>query len=260
MLPRETYGVVKTAVSRALALDDELAEAHASLGYVRQFYEWDWPGAEAAFHRALELEPRYATAHQWYAELLSAMGRHDEALAEIQRAIELDPFSLIANSVHAYLLYFARQYDRSVAVSERVLELDRNFPEVYEYLKRSYAQLGRYDQSIAARQARRRLLGLPADLTPALRAAAAATDNRSYWQQRLAQELLEGKTEGLPPFDMAEILAQAGDTRQALDWLAQACRDHDFMMVSAQVMPTLDPLRPHPQFQALLTRQCRVPE
>jgi tetratricopeptide (TPR) repeat protein len=260
VLPKETYGVVKAAVGRALALDDELAEAHASLAYVRQYYEWDFSGAEAAFQRALELEPRYATAHQWYAELLSAMGRHDEALIEIRRATDLDPFSLIANSVHAYLLYFARHYNRSIAVADRVLELDRNFPEVYIYLKRSYEQLGRYDQSIAARQTRRRLLGLESGMTSMLRAAAAATDRRRYWQHRLAQELLEGREEGLPPFDMAEILAQTGDTAQALDWLEQACRDNDFMMVSVRVAPLLDPLRAQPRFQALLAPQCRVPE
>ncbi len=256
--PRETYGLVKAAIGRALALDDELPEAHTSLAYMRQFYEWDWSGAETEFLRALELEPRYATAHQWYAEFLSAMGRHDEAIVEAQRATDLDPLSLIANSVHAYLLYLARRYDRSIAVSERVLDLDRNFPEVYIYLKRSYEELGRYDRSIVARQTRRRLLGLNADLTPALQAAASATDSRTYWTHRLEQELLEGREEGLPPFDMAEILAQAGETGRALDWLERACRDNDFMMVSAPVIPTLDPLRSHPRFQALMARGCRV--
>jgi len=256
--PRDTYAAAKAAVTRALALDGQLAEAHASLAYIRQFYEWDWAGAEAEFTRALELEPRYATAHQWYAEFLSAMGRHDEAVAEIRRATDVDPLSLIANAVHANLLYLARRYEGAIEMCGRVIDLDRNFPEVYEYLKRSYDQIGRYELSIQARQTRRRLLGFDAELTPALRSAAAAADSRSYWRGRLDQELAEGAKEGLQPFEMAEILAQAGETARALDWLERACSDNDFMMLIARVAPNLDPLRSHPRFQALLSRSCRV--
>lgn len=255
---RETYALANRAVTRALTLDDELAEAHASLAYIRTFYEWDWAGAETEFKRALELEPRYATAHQWYAELLSAMERHDEAIAEIRRATDLDPLSLIAHSVHANLLYFGRRYDASIEMCRRVIDMDRNFPEVYEYLKRSYDQTGQYRLSIDARQTRRRLLGLDAALTPALRAAAAASTSREYWQGRLEQELTEGKEEGLLPFEMAEILAQAGQTAHALDWLERACRDNDFMMLNVRVAPNLDPLRSHPRFKAVLGRSCRV--
>jgi serine/threonine protein kinase/TolB-like protein/Tfp pilus assembly protein PilF len=256
---RETYTPAKTAVTRALALEDDLAEAHTSLAYLKQFYEWDWVGAEAEYKRALELDPDYATAHQWYAEYLSAMGRHDEALAEIRRAEDVDPLSLIVNSVHANILHLARRYDDSIQMCLRVIEMNPYFPEVYEYLKRSYAQKGQYPESIDARQTRRRILGLDAQDTPALRAAAAATSSRRYWQQRLAQELAESKNEGLRSFEMAEILAMAGDPARALDWLEKSCLDNDFMIMSIRVAPTLDPLRPDPRFKALLARSCRVP-
>ncbi len=255
---RDTYGAAKAASLRALAIDDELAEAHTSLAYIRQYYEWDWPGAEAEFRRALEIHPGYATAHQWYADLLSVMGRHREAIAEIRRATEADPLSLIVNSAEANILYMARQYDGALEVCRRVIELDPNFPQVYEYLKRSYDQKGQYGPSIQARQTRRRLLGLNADLTPALRDAASASSSRLYWRKRLEQELLEGQTEGLQPFEMAEILGQAGDNRQALDWLEKACREDDFMITTIAVAPNLDPLRSEPRFKAILTQRCRT--
>ena len=254
----DTFGPARDAVTRALTLDDELGEAHASLAYQRHFYEWDPAGAEAAFKRALTLEPTYAMGHQWYAEFLAAMGRHDEARAEIRRATDLDPLSLIAHTVQASTLYYARRYDEAVAAALRVIDMDRNFPEAYEFLKRSYDQMGRYAESVDARQARRRGLGLDATLTPALRAAAAARDRVTYWRSRLEQELLEGRTEGLPTWDMAEILAQAGQIDQALDWIERACREHDFMLLTAGVAPNLDPLRAHPRFQALTGGTCRV--
>ena len=130
---RETYGPARTAAMRALALDNELAEAHTSLAYLKQFYEWDLTGAEAQFKRALDLDPGYATAHQWYAEYLSAMGRHDEALAEIRRAADVDPLSLIINAVQANILYMARRYDEAIDVCRRAIDMDPYFPEVYEY-------------------------------------------------------------------------------------------------------------------------------
>lgn len=94
----ETYASAKAAAMKALEIDDDLSEAHASLAYVRQFYEWDWPAAENEFKQAIELNPNYATGHQWYAEFLSARGRHADALAEIHKAQDNDPLSLIVNA------------------------------------------------------------------------------------------------------------------------------------------------------------------
>jgi tetratricopeptide (TPR) repeat protein len=241
---------------QALELDPLLPEAHASLAYVHQFYEWDWRGAETAFKRAIALNPNYATGYQWYAEYLSAMGRHDEALAEIRKAQTVDPLSLIINAVEANLLYMAGRYDEAIDQGQQVIDMDPNFPEVYEYLKRSYDQKQMYRDAIAARQARRRILGRDVSETPALRAAAEATTPRAYWRQRLAQEIAESRAEGVQPFEFAEILAQAGDTAQALDWLERACRDHDFMIMYVRVAPNLAPLRSQPRYQEVVRRGC----
>jgi eukaryotic-like serine/threonine-protein kinase len=254
----ETYPEARAAVLKALQLDDASAEAHVSRAYLTQFYEWDWAAADREYTRALSLNPNYATGLQWYAEYLSSMGRHAEALAEIGKAKDVDPLSLIVNAVEANMLYMAREYDRAIEKSKEVLVMDPNFPEAYEYLKRSYDQKGMYRDAIAARQMRRRLLGLDVGETPALRAAANATSARVYWQARLEQELIEAKTEGLQPFEYAELLAQAGHTAQALEWLGRACRDTDFMMMYIRVAPNLDPVRAEPGYQEILNRSCRV--
>jgi hypothetical protein len=113
-----------------------------------------------------------------------------------------------------------------------------------------------YREAIAARQARRRIVGRDATETPALRAAASAASPRAYWRSRLAQELDEARTEGIQPFEFAEILAAAGDTTKALDWLERACAEHDFMMTLIQVAPNLQPLRGEPRYLALVRRGC----
>jgi len=252
----ETYEPARRAVETALSLDPNLAEAHTSLAYIRQFYEWDWIGAEEAYQRAIELNPQYATARQWYAEYLSAMGRHDEALTMIRRAQEIDPLSLIVNAVEANLLYMAGRDDEAIARSRRVIEMDSNFPEAYEYLKRSLDRKGLYEEAIAARQRRRAILGLDASLTPALRAAASARTPLVYWQKRLEQEIDESREEGVQPFEFVELTAQAGDKAQALDWLERACAAHDFMMMYVKVAPNLAPLRGEPRYRQVVQRGC----
>jgi tetratricopeptide (TPR) repeat protein len=252
----ETYPLAKLAVSRALEVSDELAEAHTSLAYFEQFYRWDWTAAERGYLRALELNPNYATGRQWYAEYLSARGRTAEALEQIVRAKELDPLSLIVAVVEAHIFYTAGRYDEAIAAGHRVVAMDANFPEAYEYLKRAYDQKGLYADAIAARQKRRALLGLDTAETPALRAAAAARTPAQYWPRRLEQELLEAKREGLQPFEYAELLAQAGEKHRALDWLDRACREHDFMLLHLNVMPNLAPLRGERRYQDIARRGC----
>jgi TolB-like protein/Tfp pilus assembly protein PilF len=254
----ETYGEAKRAILKALEIDPELPEARVSLAYIRQFYEWDFPAAEREYRRALESNPNYATGHQWYAEYLAAMGRHDEAIAEIRQALAVDPLSLIVNAVEANILYMGGEYDRAIGKAHEITAMDPNFPEVYEYLKRSYDQKEQYREAITARQMRRRLLGRDATETPALAEAAAATSSQVYWQKRLEQELEESRTEGFYPYELAEIYAQAGETARALDWLERACNEHDFMMQYVRVAPNLEPLREEPRYREIVRRGCAV--
>jgi DNA-binding winged helix-turn-helix (wHTH) protein/TolB-like protein len=254
LLPNQAYPQANKAAMKALELDERLAEAHATLAFIKTTYEWDWAGAEKEYRRAIELNPNYETAHQWYAEYLAGMSRHAEALAEIRRAREINPTSLIINAVEAWVLYHAREYDQAIAQGQKVLEMDPNFAEVYEYLKRCYDQKGMYREAIAARQMRRKLAGFDSEETTALREAAAATLPGVYWQKRLEQEMEESKREPSTSFDMAEIFAQLGNKDQAFVWLERAYEERYFMMMYLKVAPNFDPIRSDPRFAELLRR------
>jgi DNA-binding winged helix-turn-helix (wHTH) protein/TolB-like protein/Tfp pilus assembly protein PilF len=257
--PKQTNPQAKKAAMRALELDERLAEAHAALGLIQTSYDWDWTGAESEYRRAIELNPNYETAHQWYSEYLSGQGRHEEAIAEIRRAKEINPVSLIINAVEAWVLYHAREYDQAIAQAQKVVEMDPHFAEVYEYLKRCYDQKGMYKEAIAARQMRRKFAGLDAEETAALREAAAATSARVYWQKRLEQEVEESKRELSSAFEVAEIHAQLGEKDQAFAWLERAYEKRNVMMMYLKAAPNLDPLRSDPRFADLLRRVGHTP-
>jgi tetratricopeptide (TPR) repeat protein len=244
---------------RAVELDEWLAEAHATLAYIKTGYDWDWPGAEEGFRRAIELNPNYETAHQWYAEYLSGMGRHQEAISEIRRASEINPLSMIINAVEVSVLCIAREYDQGISQGQKALEMDPHFAEVYEYLKRCYDQKGMYREAVAARQMRRKLAGLDAKETAELREAAGATSARVYWQKRLEQDLEESKRELSIAFEVAEIFAQLGENDQAFAWLERAYEERSFMMLYLKVAPNLDPLRSDQRFADLLRRVGHTP-
>ena len=257
--PKEAYPQAKKAAMRAVELDERLAEAHATLAYIKTGYDWDWPGAEEEFRRAIELNPNYETAHQWYAEYLSGMGRHEEAIAEIRRAREINPLSLIINAVEVSVLCIAREYDQGISQGQKALEMDPHFAEVYGYLRRCYDGKGMYREAITARQTRRKLAGHDAKETAALREAAAATSARVYWQKRLEQEVEESKQELSSAFEVAEILAQLGERDRALAWLERAYEERSFMMLYLKVAPNLDPLRSDSRYADLLRRVGHAP-
>ncbi len=141
--PKEEMPKAKAAATKALQLDDTLAEAHTSLAAVLARYDWDWPGAEKEFKRAIELNPRYAVAHEWYAAwYLVPMGRLQEAIAEEKRAQELDPVSLIINFELGIVLHYAREYDQAIEQFRKTLELNPNFPQAQTYVAVAYGQKG----------------------------------------------------------------------------------------------------------------------
>jgi len=145
---QEAFSKAKAAASRALEIDDTLAEAHASLALVKMAYDWDLAAAESEFKRAIELNPNYATAHHWYADCLMLMGRTDQAIASIRRAQELDPLSLIISRDAGRLFYFARRYDEAIEECQKALELDPNFYPLHVTLADAYVQKRDYQQAI----------------------------------------------------------------------------------------------------------------
>jgi TolB-like protein/DNA-binding winged helix-turn-helix (wHTH) protein/Tfp pilus assembly protein PilF len=151
----------RAAALKALQLDERLAEAHTSLALIIENYDWDWPGAEKEFRRAIQLDPNYATAHHWYAEYLSFQGRFDEAFAEIERARQLDPLSLIIAADNGSILYYSRQYDRAIQQLQAVLDMDPAFGRAHIVIG-PLVQKGRFDDALAdiEKWRRRALSGL----------------------------------------------------------------------------------------------------
>jgi len=138
ILAEDAFSKAKAAVMKALDIDETLPEAHSALGFIRMYYDWDWEAAEAELKRAVQTKPSYVTAHHWYAEYLTWMGRYEEAIAEISRAHEIDPLSPLINYLKAYVLFYARQYERSIEQCHQTLELDPDFIMSYIGLGKAY--------------------------------------------------------------------------------------------------------------------------
>ncbi|HKF69724.1 MAG TPA: tetratricopeptide repeat protein, partial [Vicinamibacterales bacterium] len=149
LAPRDVFPRANDAAMTAVRLDATLTEPHTSLAYVRFYHDWDWTAAEAEFRRALTLNPHYATAHQWYAVYLTAMGRFEEARAAIGRAQALDPTSLVINTDVGFVLYYSRQYDAAIQQLQMVVDMNPDFALAHFWLGRAYQQQRRYDDAIA---------------------------------------------------------------------------------------------------------------
>jgi TolB-like protein/Flp pilus assembly protein TadD len=245
---KEGFPLATAAATKALEIEGDLGEAHASQGYVKCHYDWDRPGAEREFKRAVELNPGYATAHQWYAEYLTATGRHDAALDQILQAREIDPLSLVVQMNVGRLLYYARQYDRAVAELGKAVELDPDFAWAHVFLALTLGQKGMYTEAtVEARKA------MPHARTILVRLDA-LTGHRAEALKGL--EELENAPEKNynEPYFFAAIYAGLGDKEQALNKLEQAYRDRVPLLMFIGVDPWFDVLRPDPRFQDLVRR------
>ena len=253
--PNEVLPLAKAAALNALEFDDSLAEAHTPLAVLRVEYDLDLPGAEKEFRRAIELNPNYATAHQWYGEeVLAATGRFPEALAELKRAEELDPLSLATHNIHGYVLYLARHNDEAIAQLRKTLDLDPNFPNTHMYLGRVFVQKRIFADAIAEFQRADTLSGGE----PFYRAWLGygyAVAGQTARAKRVLNQLKElPKSRYVPPYDVAAIWMGLGEKEQALKWLEMAYEDHAAYIPAISVEPVFEGLRSDPRFQNLLRR------
>jgi len=254
--PSESMPKAKAAAMRALELDDSLAEAHTSLGRVLAVYDWDWAEAEREFKRAIELNPRYAIAHQWYGGYFESMHRFNEAIAEEKRALELDPLSPILTFSLGLGFYYARDYDKAIEYYQKTLELDPNFPPAYGQLPAAYEQKGMYDQALAGFQKGFGLesggewyfagggLGHVYAVTRKTNEARAVLDEL----KRRSDQEYERKDR------IALIYVGLGEKDQALAWLEKAYQDRAFNLAWLNVEPRWDSLRSDLRFKDLVRR------
>lgn len=249
-----TMARAREAAEQAIGLDDSLAEAHAALGFVRFRIDWAWDAAEKALRRACSLNAGFAPAHHRLALLLSALGRHDEALAAIRRALEVDPLSLIIGTAVGRVLHFQRRYDAAVEQIRRTIDLDAQFVQAHFDLGLSYAALGRYDEAIREFQ----VVISPTDP----RSVALAVLGHTYGtagMQGKAEEIL-GELERRhrrgesSSYDIGVVLVGLGRTAGALDWLEKAFEARSGLLVFLKVEPLFDRVRTEPRFQQLLRR------
>jgi eukaryotic-like serine/threonine-protein kinase len=253
--PKHAFPKAKEAALKALEIDESLAEAHTSLAYVRWAYDWDWREAEREFERAVELNPNYATAHQDYAEYLTAMGRHEESIARMNRALELSPLSVVLNAVLGWILYFTRKYEKAIKQCQKALALDPNFARGRIYLGRAYLQNEMFDSAITEFQHGSSLSGgsSPTYMAELGHAYAVVGEER---KARKALEELEDllKQRYVSPYDVALVHVGLGEPDEAITWLQKACNERSFYLVLANVEPRLDRLRTDPSFAELLRR------
>ncbi|MEP6912871.1 MAG: tetratricopeptide repeat protein [bacterium] len=252
--PKELMPQAKAAAMKALALEDNLAEAHASLGQILMYYDWDFNGAEREFKRAIELNPNYATAHHWHAENLSALQRHDEALAEIRRALELDPLSLIINRVYGDMLLDARRYDEAIEQYRKTIEMDPNFPTTHAFLGRAYEAKGMYDQAVAEYLKFPGPRAFSPETMTLMKEAYAKSGWTGFVRARLTDLLERSKKEYVPAFSIASWYARLGQKDEVFTWLEKAYQERNYQMTQLKVRSEMDPVRSDPHYADLVRR------
>src|SRR3989441_3546725 len=258
MPPNEAMPKAKAAALKALEIDDTLAEAHVSLAHVNYYYDRNWAAAEREYKRALELNPNYPTAHQWYAVYLMSAGRFAEALAQTRRAQELDPFSLPINMTPGWVLLNARQYDQSIEQLRKTLEMDPHFILTHHRLGLVYEQKGKYDEAIAEfREVINLSAGKPLGIT-ALAHAYALAGKRAEAQKTLVESQEISKQRYVSSAAIALTYAALGDKDQAFTWLEKADKERDGTLARLKVDPRFDSLRSDPRF-ADLERRIVIP-
>ncbi len=251
--PREAYPLARAAALKALELDDTLAEAHASLGYI-QHQDWNWAEAAREYQRALDLKPGYAVAHYWYGGYLMDIGRFDEAIAECLRAQELDPFSLIINRGLGSAFYFARKYEEAVKQLQKGLDLDPGFAPARAQLGLTYTLLGDHQRAIAEGLAAARLSGNDPGRLAALGRIYAAAGRRKEAESVLDELDRLSKTAYVSDFNVAIVYVVLGNKERALGLLETAFEARDPEMVRLRRDPFLDTLREERRFQDLMRR------
>jgi TolB-like protein/DNA-binding winged helix-turn-helix (wHTH) protein/Tfp pilus assembly protein PilF len=251
---KDAFPKAKQAAERALQIDESLAEAHTTLGYIREQYEWDWAGAEAEFKRAIELNPNYATAHQYYSEYLALVNRTQESIAQIERAHELDPYSLIIVTELSYPYQWARQWDKALTQLDKALEMDPDFTLAVFYAARCHLQQGNYDEAISLSRKAVNLSG-GSPLTVAGLGYAYAVAGKQTQARDLLRELTKQREQlYVSPYLIATIHIGLGEDDQALSWLERAYQEHDWLLVILKVDPRFDRVRKGPRFQNLLAK------
>ena len=252
----EVMPKAKDAARKALEIDDNIAESHVQVASVDTMYDFDWAGSEREFKRAIEINPNYAPAHQYYGWYLTAVGRIDEAVAEARRAEELDPLSTETSAFIGWWLYFGRRYDDAATQLKKCLDLDPNYPICLWELGEVYEEQGRYTDALATEA---KILKMDPGWSWVVADSGRAyvrSGNRAQAQRALDELLarLNSKSGHVSKYSVAVLYAALGDKKHALDLLEQSFAERSFFWDFVKSDPKLDSLRSEPRFQDLVRR------
>ncbi len=257
--PAEGMPKAKAAATKALEIDDDLAEAHLSLALVRTYYDWDWSGAEREFRRSIALNPNYAEAHHFYSHYFMALGRIEDSYVESKRALELDPLSPDLTWHLGWHYFFARRYDQAIEQTKKTFELDPSSGPAHIVLGYAYEQKGMFALAITEFKKVSGLSpGTPFGLSD-LAHVHAVSGQRAEAVRILAELREMSKHRYVPSNYFAIVYTGLGEKDQAFEWLQKTFDEHSFWLGTLKVDPRLDVLRSDPRFQDLLRRMDLPP-
>ena len=252
--PGENYAKAKQFALQALEKDRNLSEAHAALGFALCYSDWNWPAAEAEFHRAIELNPRGGTAHHVYGVYLGAMGRSEEAIAEMKKDLEVDPLSVLTHLNFGWLYWTSGQMDRSLEQYQKILEIAPDSPDAHEGLGMVYAREKQYEEAIAELKKAAALSRNNAVLEASLGYGYAISGNKQSANEVLNDLKRRSKQQYVPAYLVATVYAGLGDKDSIFRWLEQAVTERDDLLVGLKEDPVFAPYRSDPRFTDLLRR------
>jgi len=252
--PAATFPVARPYAMKAIELDPSLSQTHASLAYVRFYFDWDWVAASEAFSRAIELNPNDAVARQWHAVYLLAAGRADDGMAEIRRAQRLDPLSLSVNTDVGFHHYYNGRYAEAIAQLKSVLGMKSDFAIAHLWLGRSYLEVGRLDESLAA-TASAEASSPEWPVLVAARGYTLGVMGRAAEARAVLDEMHNlSKRRFVTAYGVALVHAGLGDKEQAFAWLEKAFAERSHWLVWLRLDPRWKTLRDDPRFAALVQR------
>lgn len=251
--PQEVFPKARAAVERALQLDDSLSEAHATLAHITCYYDWNLPKAEQEFKKALELNPNYATAHQWYGLLFLYSRRFDQALIEFTKAQALDPLALIITAGMDRIYFYSGNYDAAQQLATKMLSYDPDFPLAHDSLGQVYAWTGRYKEAVEEFEKYQALSGHDTDPLVNLAETYALAGQRTK-ALAIVQELQDPKAGYTSAYNFATIYACLGEKNATYDWLDKALREHSTGLILLDIDPAFREFRSEAHFRYLLSK------
>jgi tetratricopeptide (TPR) repeat protein len=254
LFPKEAYPQARAATLKALEIDDKLAEAYASLAGLRHYYDWAWLDAERIYKEAIRLNPNYATVHQWYAELLCCLGRHEEAIREINHASVLDPLSPAINTVQAYVHFASGANAQAIEYFNNAIELHPNFYLNYVQVACTYSQVNMHEEAIKEAQKAETLLQNPMGV--ALLGYVYAMAGKKDKSLQILDKLMRTPEQKLLriPVSLAVLYISLRDYNQAFYWFDIAFEQRNHWLNYAKVDPRFDPVRSDLRFVEMLTK------